>query len=172
MMHRTEAIETNADGGQQSKLYTAYHLMDPRASFCHAAILHRGAIKYQRDNWRKIDAEQHVNRAIAHLQTWLEHVRQRQHVPGPVATPDPFLPEDDLAHALCRVHMALAKEIECWGIHPEHFDPQYHEKPVEEDARARLLKEKGCWHASHVTTAPVKDSTPGGFGPGPWDAKL
>lgn len=117
-MHRTEEITVNESGGKQSKLYTAYHLMDPRASHAHAAILHRGELKYGRDNWRKIDAEQHVNRAIAHLNTWLEHERER-------ATN--FLPEDDLAHALCRVHMALAQEIDRYGIHPEHFDPQYHE---------------------------------------------
>lgn len=125
-MHRTEEVEVDKNGGMQSKLYVAHHLIDARASFCHAAVLHRGALKYQRDNWRLIEAEQHVNRAIAHLQTWLEHVRVRDHS-GPVTTGSPFMVEDDLAHALCRVHMALAKEISIHGIHPEHFDPEYHE---------------------------------------------
>lgn len=125
-MHRTEEIEVDANGGKQSKLYTAHHLMDVRASFCHAAILHRGAIKYQRDNWRLIEAEQHVNRAIQHLQNWLEHVRVRDNMPA-MTTCDRFMVEDDLAHALCRVHMALANEITLHGIHPEHFDPKYHE---------------------------------------------
>ena len=124
-MHRTEEVEEDAHGGRQSKLYAAHHLMDARASFCHAAVLHRGALKYARDNWRLIEAEQHVNRAIAHLQNWLEHVRVRDHLPG--ASRASFMVEDDLAHALCRVHMALATEISIHGIHPEHFDPRYHE---------------------------------------------
>ena len=126
-MHRTEEVEVDTHGGRQSKLYAAHHLMDARASFCHAAVLHRGALKYPRDNWRFIEAEQHVNRAIAHLQNWLEHARQRDHI-SRVGPCDRFMVEDDLAHALCRVHMALAREIEINGIHPEHFDPKYHEQ--------------------------------------------
>ena len=129
-MHRTEEVAVDANGGIASKLYTAHHLMDARASFCHAAVLHRGALKRPRDNWRKIEAEQLVNHAIQHLQNWLEHVRVRDHS-YPVTIGDKFMAEDDLAHALCRVHMALAVEIAVHGIHPEHFDPKYHEKASE-----------------------------------------
>ena len=121
----SEEIVTNEQGGKQSKLYTAYHLIDPWALQCLSAIHHRGSIKYAVDNWRKIGVEEHINHAIHHLVQHLKIATFRRSGPD-----SPLLGvelEDHLAHAMCRVTFALAKEIEGYGIHPEHSDPTYHE---------------------------------------------
>ncbi len=87
---------TNERGGKQSALPHRFDLIDTKAMFRLAAVLHDGAEKYGENNWRLIDARDHVNHAIAHLYLWLDDNEDDEH----------------LAHALARVHMAVAREIE------------------------------------------------------------
>lgn len=122
-MSDSEEIVTNPLGGKQSKLYVAYHLIDPHALEALAAIHHRGAIKYAPDNWRKIDTEEHINHALHHIVQALKITGARRR--GLLYAHDK---EDHLAHALCRITFAIAMETEQHdGVHPEHSDPRYHE---------------------------------------------
>lgn len=134
-MSDSEEIEVNASGGKQSKLYTAYHAIDPWAMHALACTLHRGKVKYGLDNWRKIPTEEHINHAMHHLMSVKQMLtRRRLKVYGECPPND--CQEDQLAHAFCRVMFALGKEIEVYGQHPEHSDPFYHEPktpPVEPD---------------------------------------
>lgn len=115
----SDKTTTNSRGGKQSELNANYCLLDARAMYSLACVLNRGS-KYGLDNWRKICKEEHVDHAINHLFKYIEMLR---HDRGQVnETRDS---EDDLAHALCRIMFALAKEIEHNGIHPEHADPKY-----------------------------------------------
>lgn len=122
-MEDSEEIETNIVGGKQSKLYTAYHLIDPYALEALACIHHRGSIKYEPDNWRKIDTESHLNHCMHHLTQAMKTLTAERR-----GTCHPDVGnEDHLAHALCRLTFAVAMEAERNGQHPEHSDPTYHE---------------------------------------------
>ena len=89
-------IVTNEKGGMQSKVERAFHLMDGKAMFRLAGVLHIGAQRYARDNWRKIDCEDHINHALQHLFAYQAGDRQ----------------DDHLGHAFCRLMMACATEPE------------------------------------------------------------
>jgi hypothetical protein len=89
-------IVTNAQGGMQSKVERAFHLMDGKAMFRLAGVLHIGAQRYARDNWRKIDCEDHINHALQHLFAYQAGDRQ----------------DDHLGHAFCRLMMACATEVD------------------------------------------------------------
>lgn len=91
-------IVTNENGGQQSKVEYAFHLMDYEAMFALAHTLQVGETRYARDNWRKIPAEEHFNHMIIHAIAYLSGDTQ----------------DDHLAHMFCRAMMmyATAKEEE------------------------------------------------------------
>lgn len=86
---------TNNQGGKQSRLDYRFDLIDAKALFELARVMHEGAQKYERDNWRKIDTESHLNHAISHIYAYLAGDKQ----------------DDHLSHALCRCHMALAVSV-------------------------------------------------------------
>jgi len=88
----TEII-TNEQGGQQSKLPYRFDLTDPLADLKLAEVLAYGAEKYAIDNWRLIDIESHLNHAMAHIAAFKAGDNT----------------DDHLGHALCRLHMAVAK---------------------------------------------------------------
>ena len=82
---------TNELGGKQSKVERAFHLVPPEALAQVARVLHHGYIKYGKDNWRLIEADEHLNHALNHIYLSLA---------GNVS-------EDHLAHAATRILMAL-----------------------------------------------------------------
>lgn len=84
----------NQNGGKQSSLPYAFHLIDSKAIFALAGVLHEGAEKYERDNWRKIPAESHVNHALSHIFAWMAGDKQDQR----------------LAHAFTRLMMGVATD--------------------------------------------------------------
>ena len=93
--------ETN--GGRHSRLDRRYDLMDARATKRLAEILHRGAITHHDadgSNWRKIPVSIHLNHALAHIFDYLE---------GAIDS------EDHLGHAMTRLHMAVAVDMQQKG---------------------------------------------------------
>lgn len=88
-------VAENEQGGKSSKLDYACHLLDGPAILHVAAIVHQGAKKYARDNWRRCSEEEHVNHALVHLMAYLAGDTQ----------------DDHLGHAFCRLMMAQAKNL-------------------------------------------------------------
>lgn len=82
---------TNENGGKQSKLEYRFDLIDAKALFAVARVMHEGAQKYEKDNWRKIDVNDHLNHAISHIYAYLAGDEQ----------------DDHLEHAATRLLMAL-----------------------------------------------------------------
>lgn len=89
-------ITTNTSGGKQSRLDYRFDLIDANAMFELARVMYEGAQKYDKNNWRKIDAESHLNHALSHIFAHLAGDNQ----------------DDHLSHALCRCHMALAVSMQ------------------------------------------------------------
>lgn len=87
---------TNERGGKQSASPYAFYLTDPIAMFKLAEVLAQGAEKYERDNWRKIDTEAHLNHALQHIYAYMAKDDQDNH----------------LEHAFCRLMMAVATQEE------------------------------------------------------------
>ena len=85
-------ITQNEKGGYQSDTPYAFHLIDAPAMFELAKVLAVGAEKYERDNWRKIDCEDHLNHALQHIFAYMAGDEQDEH----------------LEHAFCRLMMAVA----------------------------------------------------------------
>jgi hypothetical protein len=155
-MPDTEEIHTNEKGGKQSKLYVAYHLIDPNALEALAAIHHRGAVKYTPDNWRSIDTEEHLNHAMHHITQGMKILTGRRR--GMYMPRDQ---EDHLAHALCRLTFALAMEIQQYGKHPEHSDPTYHEPKAAPAKRSDIRDATGRFRRIPATSG--FDEKPGSF---------
>lgn len=89
-------IVENENGGMQSKVGYAFHLLDANALLAVAQVFAEGAEKYARDNWRLISCEEHINHAIGHLVLALAGDRQ----------------DDHLAHAIARTMMAYATQAD------------------------------------------------------------
>jgi hypothetical protein len=87
-------VITNEHGGKQASSPYRFDLMDPVAQFALAEVLATGAEKYGIDNWRRIDAQSHVNHLLQHVYAWLA---------GDTT-------DDHLSHAYARAMMALAME--------------------------------------------------------------
>lgn len=88
-------IETNENGVSQSETLYAFTSLDAHALFRVAATASQGDAKYGPDNWRGIGCEDHLNHALIHIYA---------HLAGDQS-------DDHLAHAACRMLMALAVEI-------------------------------------------------------------
>ena len=71
---------TNKKGGSQSHIPVRFDLIDGKAIFAMAAVLHEGAEKYGANNWRKIDIEDHLNHLIMHAYAWLSGDRTDDHL--------------------------------------------------------------------------------------------
>lgn len=93
-----QPIVTNEFGGQQSEVPYRFDLLDSRAMFALASILHYGAdIRgYPEGNWRLIPAKDNVNHALIHIMAWLDGDTQDKH----------------LEHAFCRLMFALGVELQ------------------------------------------------------------
>jgi hypothetical protein len=89
-------ITTNEKGGGQSHIPVRFDLIDAKAMFEVAAVLHEGAEKYGADNWRLIDIEDHLNHLLTHVYAYLAGDRS----------------DDHLSHAACRAIFALADKLE------------------------------------------------------------
>jgi hypothetical protein len=87
---------TNERGGQQSHVPVRFDLIDGKAMFAMAAVLHEGAEKYAPGNWRLIPERDHLNHALMHIYAYLSGDRT----------------DDHLSHALCRVTFATAVNLD------------------------------------------------------------
>lgn len=87
--------ETDERGASQSKTPYAVTSLDARALLAVAAVQARGDAKYGPDNWRGIVVEDHLNHAMVHVLAHQAGDTQEQH----------------LAHAACRMLMALATSM-------------------------------------------------------------
>jgi hypothetical protein len=84
-------LSTNAAGGKQSHIQRSFVLLPQEALAEVARIMYNGAQKYEPNNWRLIDTEDHINHALNHISL---------HLAGNTT-------EDHLAHATTRLMMAL-----------------------------------------------------------------
>jgi hypothetical protein len=91
---------TNGAGGRQSKTEFAVGSADPLATLAMAKVQAEGDAKYGKDNWRLISEDDHLSHALTHIA--LHRIGDDS--------------EAHLAHALTRLHMALAM----------HLRPDYH----------------------------------------------
>lgn len=89
-------ITTNEAGGSQSHVPVRFDLIDGKALFEMAAVLHEGAVKYGDNNWRKIPINDHLNHLIMHAYAYLAGDRS----------------DDHLSHIMCRAMFAQAVEIQ------------------------------------------------------------
>ncbi len=106
--HRDKFFEkfvTNEQGGQNSKIEGRYDLLPPFAIKELAKVYEEGAKKYEADNWKKVDVEDHINHALAHVFQYLKYNRrfdmnQAKKYPEEIKI-------EELSHAFCRLSMAL-----------------------------------------------------------------
>lgn len=87
--------ETNERGGSQSKIPVRFDLIDAKAIFEMASVLHEGAEKYGEGNWRLIPVEDHLNHLIMHAYAYLAGDRT----------------DDHLSHIMCRATFAQGVAI-------------------------------------------------------------
>lgn len=90
-------VEThvNEAGGKQSKVPVRFDLIDAKALFEMAKVLHEGAEKYGENNWRLISVEDHLNHLIMHAYAYLAGDRTDEH----------------LSHIMCRATFAQGVAI-------------------------------------------------------------
>jgi len=87
--------EYNERGAGQSHVPARFDLIDGKAMFAMAAVLHEGAVKYGANNWRGISIDDHLNHLIMHAYAYLAGDRSDEH----------------LSHIMCRAMFAQAVEI-------------------------------------------------------------
>lgn len=90
---------TNEKGGSQSYVPVRFDLIDGKALFEMAKVLHHGAEKYGEGNWRLIDIPDHLNHLIMHAYAYLAGDRTDEH----------------LSHILCRATFALGVSLQSEG---------------------------------------------------------
>lgn len=88
-------VAFNSKGGGQSHIPVRFDLIDAKALFEMAAVLHTGAVKYGANNWRKIDVEDHLNHLIMHAYAYLAGDQS----------------DDHLSHIMCRSMFAQSVHI-------------------------------------------------------------
>lgn len=88
--------EENEHGGRQSKIPVRFDLIDAKALFEMAKVLHEGAEKYGVDNWRLIPVEDHLNHLLMHTFAFLSGDET----------------DDHLSHILCRATFALGVKLQ------------------------------------------------------------
>lgn len=84
----------NERGGKQSAMIYDFTQIDPLVMLQLANILHEGGEKYGKFNWKKIEANDHLNHALQHIFAYLAGDEQ----------------DDHLGHALCRLMFAIVVE--------------------------------------------------------------
>lgn len=82
--------EVNERGGSQSHIPARFDLVDGKAMFAMAQVLHQGAEKYGANNWRLIPVEDHLNHLMMHIYAYLSGDRSDEH----------------LSHIMCRAMFA------------------------------------------------------------------
>lgn len=82
---------TNLAGGKQSQVLRDYTLVPVNALAQVARVMYNGSLKYDKDNWKSIPCNDHINHALNHVYLHLAGNTQ----------------EDHLAHATTRMMMAL-----------------------------------------------------------------
>ena len=87
---------TNERGGSQSDIPVRFDLIDGKALFSMAAVLHTGAVKYGENNWRLIGVEDHLNHLLMHTYAYLAGDRT----------------DDHLSHILCRATFASGVSLQ------------------------------------------------------------
>lgn len=90
-----EPIQVHPNGAMEAKMSYGFHLLDAKAMFALAEVMHQGARKYARDNWRGIPVESHINHLLQHIFAFMAGDTQ----------------DDHLEHALARAMMALAVHL-------------------------------------------------------------
>jgi hypothetical protein len=123
-------IVKNEKGGGQSHIPVRFDLIDAKALFEVAAVLHEGAEKYGADNWRLIDTDDHLNHLLTHVYAYLSGDRS----------------DDHLSHAVCRAIFALAVEIEV----DECID-----EPIKDDQNPFGITPGSVWTCIHNAEAAV-----------------
>lgn len=90
-----DPTETHSSGGVAGKVEYRMDLLDPVAILTIAGIMDEGVKKgYEKDNWRRLPVEVHVNHALVHIFL---------HMAGSTT-------EDHLGRALTRLMMAIGAE--------------------------------------------------------------
>lgn len=80
---QNEEIITNTAGGKQAKGYYSFNLIDESFLFALAERLKFGADKgYEKDNWRKIPWEDHMDHCLTHLLAWKSGDKSDDHLAG------------------------------------------------------------------------------------------
>lgn len=92
-----DGVEINESGAKQSCIGARFDLVPAVALRRVAEILHKGAEKYEEDNWRGLSSRSCLNHALAHIYA---------HLAGESCSH-----EDDLGHAACRLLMALELKL-------------------------------------------------------------
>jgi Domain of unknown function (DUF5664) len=90
MVSPNAPVVYNDKGAGQSRVDARFDLIDGKAMFAMAAVLHTGAEKYGADNWRGIDVDDHLNHLIMHAYAFLAGDRTDEH----------------LSHIMCRAMFA------------------------------------------------------------------
>jgi hypothetical protein len=133
---------TNEKGGKQSYIPVRFDLIDPKAMFEMAKVLHEGAEKYGENNWRQIDVNDHLNHALMHINAYLA---------GDTS-------DDHLSHLLCRatfaLGVALANKPEAYNVEThlltQHFIKDFNRQPSEGVKYSRLDRPfAGVWQYSN-----------------------
>lgn len=114
---------TNGAGGKQSHVPVRFDLIDGRAMFEMAKVLHEGAEKYGADNWRLIGISDHLNHLLMHAYAYMSGDQS----------------DDHLSHILCRATFAV-------GVQQAFLAQE--ETSKEEDAQIfqEVLKKEVCRH--------------------------
>lgn len=88
-------VVENAAGGKQSDTPYRLDLLPAKAVLEVAAVLKKGAAKYEVDNWRQIECKDHLNHALVHAFAYLAGDCSDEH----------------LSHFACRALMALEMNL-------------------------------------------------------------
>ena len=88
---KNQELISNKQGGKQSKSEYAFHLIPAEALLELAKVFEEGSGRYARDNWKRIEAEEHFNHMMIHYYAAVLGDTQDNH----------------LGHFLCRAVMCF-----------------------------------------------------------------
>ena len=88
---KNQELVTNEQGGKQSKSEYAFHLIPAEALLELAKVFEEGSGRYTRDNWKRIESEEHFNHMMIHYYAAVLGDTQDNH----------------LGHFLCRAVMCF-----------------------------------------------------------------